>query len=210
LDQQRFLAEVMSRPLLRVFDVLLSGTGILLLSPVMFFTALCILVFDGPPVLYVQQRVGRYGVDFRLFKFRTMRRNADTLGQLTVGGRDPRITRTGHFLRRYKLDELPQLFNVLTGSMSMVGPRPEVRRYVERYTPEQRKVLEVRPGITDEASIVYSDENHLLGGQSDPEKFYLEVVMPDKIRLNMRFIDQGGPGTYFGIIFRTLLKVLRG
>jgi lipopolysaccharide/colanic/teichoic acid biosynthesis glycosyltransferase len=200
----------MSRPLLRVFDVLLSVTGILLLSPVMFFTALCILTFDGTPVLYVQQRVGRYGADFRLFKFRTMRRNAEADGQLTIGGRDSRITRTGHFLRRYKLDELPQLFNVVSGSMSLVGPRPEVRRYVERYTAEQRRVLEVRPGITDEASILYSDENRLLGGQADPEKYYLEVVMPDKIRLNMRFIDHGGPRAYFGIIFRTLLKVLRG
>jgi len=190
-------------------DVLFSATGVVLLAPVFGLVAIAIATLDGFPVFYLQQRVGRFGVDFRLIKFRTMRKGADNSGQLTVGGRDSRITRTGHFLRKYKLDELPQLFNVLAGSMSLVGPRPEVRRYVELYSPEQRKVLSVRPGITDEASIVYSDENRLLGQQQDPEKYYVETILPDKVRLNMRFIERGGPIAYLSIILRTIARVVR-
>lgn len=196
--------------MIRVLDIVFSLIGIVVLSPLFVVVSVVIVLADGWPVLYVQQRVGKEGVDFPLFKFRTMRTGADRSGQLTVGGRDPRLTRTGHFLRRYKLDELPQLFNVLSGTMSLVGPRPEVRKYVEQYTAEQRRILSVRPGITDEASIVFANENEILGAQPDPEKYYVATILPEKIRLNMRFIESKGIGSYFGIIFRTIARVVGG
>lgn len=196
--------------MIRLLDFVFSLLGIVLLSPAFVAVSLAILVADGFPVVYIQQRVGKNGVEFRLFKFRTMRNGADRSGQLTVGGRDPRLTRTGHFLRRYKLDELPQLFNVLTGSMSLVGPRPEVRKYVDRYTDEQREILSVRPGITDEASIVYADENEVLGAQPDPENYYVDTILPEKIRLNMQYIRNKSVGAYLSIIYRTIVRVLRG
>lgn len=158
---------------------------------------------------YCQKRVGRYGRDFDLFKFRSMRVGADKKGLITVGGRDPRITKTGYFIRKYKLDELPQLYNVLIGDMSLVGPRPEVRKYVDFYTEEQRKVLDVRPGVTDYASIEYVDENIILGQAADPDKAYTELIMPDKIRYNMKYIDHRCIREYFKIIFLTFYKIVR-
>lgn len=153
---------------------------------------------------YVQERIGKGGKPFGMYKFRSMRTGTDTQGLLTVGERDARITRVGHFLRKYKIDELPQLLNVLKGDMSLVGPRPEVRKYVNLYTTEQRRVLDVRPGITDYASIEYVNENELLGNAENPDQVYIEIVMPAKIQLNMKYIEHPTVGEYFKIIFLTI------
>lgn len=192
----------------RLFDIICSFTGLLLLSPLFLVIAAWILLDSRGGVFYRQVRVGQYGRDFRLFKFRSMRPGSDKKGLLTVGGRDNRITRSGYFLRRYKLDELPQLINVLTGDMSLVGPRPEVRKYVDLYTEEQKKVLQARPGITDYASIEYARENDLLAQSSDPEKTYIEEIMPAKLLLNMKYIHEQGLGTDLKIIFKTFGKIL--
>ncbi len=154
-------------------------------------------------------RVGKGNVDFLMYKFRSMRKNSDKGSLITIGGRDPRITPSGYYIRRYKLDELPQLFNVLKGDMSIVGPRPEVRRYVDMYTQEQREVLSVRPGITDYASIEYMDENELLDKSDNPLRTYVEEVMPAKIRLNMRYIRNYSFKEYLKIIFLTLKGIVR-
>ena len=169
---------------------------------------MCLWVkFDSAgPIFYIQKRVGLNGNDFNLFKFRSMRVNADKLGLLTVGGRDPRITNSGYIIRKYKLDELPQLFNVLKGEMSLVGPRPEVRKYVDLYTSDQRQVLQVRPGITDEASIKYKNENDLLAISENPEKTYIEEIMPAKLELNKKYIQNPSMVNYFSIILRTIFK----
>ncbi len=198
----------MNRFLIRSCDVLLSITGLMVLSPFFIVVASWILFDDFGPVIFMQSRVGKDGADFKLMKFRTMRVNAERSGQLTVGVRDPRITKAGYWLRKYKLDELPQLLNVLLGSMSLVGPRPEVRRYVDRYTHAQSRVLSVRPGITDEASIAYRDENKILSEVDDPERYYIEQILPDKIRLNMRYIENQSLKSYFSIIFRTLSGII--
>lgn len=157
---------------------------------------------------YCQERVGKNGTTFKLLKFRSMRTGADKQGLITVGGHDSRITRMGYFIRKYKIDELPQLLNVLKGDMSLVGPRPEVRKYVDMYTDEQRRVLDIKPGITDYASIEYSDENVILGQADDPDKVYVEQIMPDKIRLNMRYIENHNLMEYFKIIFLTIKKIV--
>lgn len=195
--------------MIRCFDVLFSLLGILLLSPVFLILYISIRLESKGGGVYRQQRVGRYGKDFYVYKFRSMRVGADRQGLITVGGRDPRITRIGFFIRKYKLDELPQLFNVLKGDMSLVGPRPEVRKYVDLYTDEQRRVLSVRPGITDYASIEYVDENKILGQAEDADKAYQEQIMPDKIRYNMRYIDNRSIKEYFKIIFLTFRSILR-
>lgn len=195
--------------MIRCFDVLFSLLGILLLSPVFLILYISICLESKGGGVYRQQRVGRYGKDFFVYKFRSMRVGADRQGLITVGGRDPRITRIGYFIRKYKLDELPQLFNVLKGDMSLVGPRPEVRKYVDLYTDEQRRVLSVRPGITDYASIEYVDENKILGQAEDADKAYQEQIMPDKIRYNMRYIDNRSIKEYFKIIFLTFRSILR-
>lgn len=192
----------------RLFDIVASFIGLLLLSPFLLIIALCVGLSSPGGVFYRQVRVGRYGKDFRLWKFRTMRPDSDKKGLLTVGGRDPRVTRVGYVLRKYKLDELPQLLNVLSGDMSVVGPRPEVRKYVDLYTAEQRKVLDVRPGITDYASIEYSNENELLAKSNDPEKTYIEEVMPAKLKLNEKYIAEKSFATDLKIIFRTIGKIV--
>ena len=164
-------------------------------------------MFDSAgPIFYIQKRVGLNGKEFNLFKFRSMRVNADKLGLLTVGGRDSRITNSGYILRKYKLDELPQLLNVLKGEMSLVGPRPEVRKYVDLYTSDQRQVLQVRPGITDEASIKYKNENNLLAISENPERTYIEEIMPAKLELNKKFIQNPSLVNYFSIILRTIFN----
>lgn len=167
------------------------------------------IVTSGFPVFYLQKRVGRNGQDFKLFKFRTMQKDADQKGLLTVGGHDPRVTKIGYYLRKYKLDELPQLFNVLFGTMSLVGPRPEVRKYVDLYSNEQREVLSVRPGITDFASLEFINENDLLAKSSNPEQTYINEVMPAKLALNARYIKQQGLLTDFKIILSTILKIVK-
>lgn len=174
----------------RIFDILVSGVGLILLSPILFFISLWIKLDSKGPVFYRQTRVGRGNRDFRIFKFRSMNTGADKGSLITIGGRDPRITRSGYFIRKYKIDELPQLINVFIGDMSFVGPRPEVRRYVEMYTVEQMQVLSVRPGITDVASIKYRNENEILGSVENPDEYYIRILMPDKLRLNMEYMDK--------------------
>lgn len=193
----------------RIFDIVISFFGLVVLSPVLIIVALIIVIDDPGPVFYRQLRVGRYGRDFRIFKFRSMRVNADKAGLITVGDRDPRVTRAGYYIRKYKIDELPQLLNVLIGDMSLVGPRPEVRRYVDLYTEEQRRVLSVRPGITDYASIEYVDENRLLAASDDPDSTYIHEIMPAKIALNMRYINHPTLGEYLRILFLTIKAILR-
>ena len=180
------------KALIRLCDIGFSFIGLLLLSPLFVLVAIWIVLDNPGPVFYRQQRVGRNGVDFGLYKFRSMKVGADKMSLITIGERDPRVTRAGYYIRKYKLDELPQLINVLCGQMSLVGPRPEVRKYVDLYTPEQQKVLSVRPGITDYASIEYIDENKLLALSSDPDKTYIEEIMPAKIALNLRYIEHFG------------------
>lgn len=195
--------------MIRFFDFILSLVGLVVLAPIFIVLAIWIKIDSNGPVFYKQVRVGQNGIDFGLFKFRSMVIDADKKGLITVGGRDPRITRSGYFIRKYKLDELPQLINVLVGDMSLVGPRPEVRKYVELYTDEQQKVLSVKPGITDYASIEYMDENEILGKSNDPEKTYIEEIMPEKIKYNMKYIQNKNVSEYFKIIFLTLLKIVR-
>ena len=192
----------------RILDIVFSFVGIILLLPFFIIIAVIIKLTSKGPVLYKQSRVGLNGDVFNVLKFRTMRTNSDKWGLLTVGGRDPRITTVGFFLRRYKLDELPQLLNVFIGDMSLVGPRPEVKKYVDLYTLEQRKVLSIRPGITDWASIKYRDENIILGGSSDPEKIYIDKVMPDKLNYNLVYINNYCAREYFKIIFITIWSVV--
>ncbi len=193
----------------RLFDVILSAAGLILLSPLFAVIYILICMESRGGGFYSQERIGRGGRPFRLYKFRSMRKGADRQGLITVGGHDPRITRTGYFIRKYKLDELPQLWNVLTGDMSLVGPRPEVARYVAMYTDEQRRVLSVRPGITDHASIEYADENTILGQADDPDRTYVEKVIPDKIRYNMIYIDNHTVCEYFRIIFLTFRRIIK-
>jgi putative undecaprenyl-phosphate galactose phosphotransferase len=194
---------------IRFFDFVLSLVGLVILAPIFIVLAVWIKIDSMGPVFYKQIRVGQNGKDFGLFKFRSMVVDADKKGLITVGGRDPRITRSGYFIRKYKLDELPQLINVLVGDMSLVGPRPEVKKYVELYTDEQQKVLSVKPGITDYASIEYMDENEILGKSTDPEKIYIEEIMPEKIKYNMKYIKNRSLIEYFKIIFLTVLKIIR-
>ena len=195
--------------MIRFFDFILSLVGLVILAPLFIVLSVWIKIDSKGPVFYKQVRVGQNSKDFGLFKFRSMVVDADKKGLITVGGRDPRITRSGYFIRKYKLDELPQLINVLVGDMSLVGPRPEVRKYVDLYTDEQQKVLSVKPGITDYASIEYMDENEILGKSRDPEKTYIEEIMPEKIKYNMKYIQNKNVSEYFKIIFLTLLKIVR-
>ena len=195
--------------MIRFFDFILSLVGLVVLAPIFIVLAIWIKIDSKGPVFYKQVRVGQNSIDFGLFKFRSMVVDADKKGLITVGGRDPRITRSGYFIRKYKLDELPQLINVLVGDMSLVGPRPEVRKYVDLYTDEQQKVLSVKPGITDYASIEYMDENEILGKSNDPEKTYIEEIMPEKIKYNMKYIQNKNLFEYFKIILLTVLKIVR-
>jgi lipopolysaccharide/colanic/teichoic acid biosynthesis glycosyltransferase len=189
--------------MIRFFDIIFSLLGLIILTPFFVIIALFIVCTSFGRVFYRQKRVGKNNKDFILIKFRTMRSGADKHGLLTVGEKDARVTKVGHFLRKYKLDELPQLFNVLTGNMSLVGPRPEVRKYVDLYNDEQKRVLAVRPGITDYASIEYVDENRLLSQSENPEKQYIEVVMPQKLQLNLQYIENQSLKEYFKILFLT-------
>jgi lipopolysaccharide/colanic/teichoic acid biosynthesis glycosyltransferase len=191
----------------RLFDIFFSLVGLLILFPFFIVIAALVGFSSKGGVFYLQNRVGRNGKDFKLFKFRTMYTNADKKGLLTVGGRDPRITSVGFFLRKFKLDELPQLLNVLFGSMSLVGPRPEVRKYVDLYTPEQKEILLVKPGITDYASLEYFDENELLAKSPDPESTYISEVMPAKLNLNRKYISEAGLITDVKIILKTIRRI---
>lgn len=195
---------------LRLLDFVFSTVGIIVLSPLFILIALLIKFTSAGSVLFKQQRVGKNGKDFTLLKFRTMQVNAEAKGQLTVGGKDSRITKVGYYLRKYKLDELPQLINVFIGNMSLVGPRPEVRKYVNFYTAEQQKVLLVLPGITDYASIAFRNENELLANAENPEKYYIDTIMPAKIELNKKFIDNRSIKNYFEILIVTVVSSAKG
>lgn len=194
-------------PLKRLMDIVVSFLGILILLPLFVLLGLLIALESRGGVFYHQLRVGKNGRDFKLWKFRSMRTGSDKKGLLTVGEKDNRITGMGLFIRKYKLDEFPQLFNVLAGQMSLVGPRPEVRKYVDLYSEEQLRVLHVKPGITDLASIAYMDENRLLGLSDNPEKTYIDEVMPAKLKLNMEYISKMGFLTDLKIIFNTLSSI---
>jgi lipopolysaccharide/colanic/teichoic acid biosynthesis glycosyltransferase len=193
----------------RLFDVAAAGAGLLLLAPLMLGVALWIKLDSPGPVLFRQLRVGRHGVPFEIYKFRTMAARPDQGRQLTVG-HDPRVTRAGHFLRHYKLDELPQLLNVLEGTMSLVGPRPEVPRYVACYpTAVRNTVLSVAPGITDLAAILYKDESTILGQARDPELAYIQTILPVKLEYYQRYVRERSFWLDLRIIFRTLAAIVR-
>jgi len=193
--------------MIRVLDIIFSFLGLICFSPLFFIISLLVKFSSTGSVFYRQVRVGQDFKDFNLLKFRTMKINADQLGLLTVGGRDPRVTTIGYYLRKFKLDELPQLWNVLVGEMSLVGPRPEVKKYVNQYTEQQKQILSIKPGITDWASILYKDENVILEKSVNPEFDYINTIMPDKIKYNMIFINNYSIVEYFKIIFVTIYRV---
>jgi lipopolysaccharide/colanic/teichoic acid biosynthesis glycosyltransferase len=194
----------------RIFDITVSILVLLAFSPIGALIAISIALSSRGGVFYRQLRIGKNGNAFELLKFRTMRKDAEALGQLTVGMRDPRITKVGYFLRRTKLDEFPQFINVLMGDMSIVGPRPEVKKYVDLYTDAQRCILDVKPGITDYASLEYFKENEVLGASENPERTYIEEVMPAKIALNMKYIENPGLKQDLKIMWRTFVKMIKG
>lgn len=191
----------------RGFDVLASLTGLVLLSPVLAVVALAIKLTSPGPVFFRQERVGRGFRRFEILKFRTMVPDAPKLGGQLTAGEDPRITRVGRLLRKTKLDELPQLINVVKGDMSFVGPRPEVPRYVEIFRDDYRELLTVRPGITDLASLKYRDESEVLGRSSDPETTYVEQVLPEKIALGKQYLRRSSLWFDVGLIFKTLFRL---
>lgn len=193
----------------RLFDIIASGCGLFFLSPLLLCVAIWIKLDSKGPVFYRQVRVGRYNKDFRMFKFRSMRIGSDKGSLVTIGKRDPRVTRSGYFIRKFKIDELPQLINVFIGDMSLVGPRPEVRHYVNYWTPEQLHVLDVRPGITDPASIKFRNENELLEKVNNPEQFYIEVIMQEKIQLYLEYVKNASLGYDIQLIFQTFWTILK-
>lgn len=192
----------------RLFDIFASGLGLLFLSPLFLVLSIWIKLDSRGPVFYRQVRVGRGKKDFRIYKFRSMRVGADKQGLITVGGHDPRITRSGYFIRKYKLDEFPQLINVFIGDMSLVGPRPEVRKYVDMYTPEQMHVLDVRPGVTSLASIRYRNENELLDKAEDPDQYYIDVIMQDKLAIDLEYVQNASFWYDIKLIFRTFWEIV--
>lgn len=193
----------------RIFDFTFSLVVLLLFFPLGLIISLIILLTSRGGVFYLQERIGKNGVPFKLYKFRTMRTNADKQGRLTVGMRDSRITGIGYFLRKYKLDEFPQFINVLAGTMSIVGPRPEVKEFTDLYTQEQRNILQVKPGITDYASIEYFEENELLGKSEDPHKTYVEEIMPAKLELNQKYTKNPTVLHDLKIIGLTIQKIIQ-
>lgn len=191
----------------RLCDIVLSALGLIIFCPLFLVLSIWVALDSTGGVFYRQTRVGRGGRDFKLLKFRSMRIGADKKGLITVGEKDARITKSGYYIRKYKFDELPQLINVLKGDMSFVGPRPEVRKYVDLYTAEQLCVLNVRPGITDPASIQYSNENELLEKAENPEQYYINTVMPDKLRINLEYLEKRTLWSDFKVIIKTISKV---
>ncbi len=192
----------------RLFDILFSSIGLIILSPFFIIISVIIVLDSSGKIFFKQSRVGKNNKDFFLFKFRTMHDNAESAGLLTIGNSDKRITNSGRNLRKYKLDELPQLFNVLGGSMSIVGPRPEVRKYVDMYSEEQLNVLRIKPGLTDYASLEYINESEILAEAGDPEQKYIDEIMPAKLQLNLKYINEMSFLTDINIIFRTLLRIV--
>lgn len=199
---------VVNRAVKRIFDFIASLIGVIIISPILIVVAICIKLDSKGNILFLQKRVGKNGEPFYIYKFRTMVTDAEKLGAQITVGKDSRITKVGAVLRKYKIDELPQLFNVLKGDMSLVGPRPEVPKYVELYTEEERKVLEVRPGITDLASLRYSDENEILGKVENPEEYYINVIMKDKLKLNLEYIEKSNIIFDIYLIIKTIIKCI--
>ena len=191
----------------RIFDIIISIIILLIFLPVGLIMAIWILFESKGGIFYRQERIGQFGKSFQILKFRSMRKDADKLGKLTVG-RDPRITKSGHFLRKFKLDEFPQFVNVLKGEMSIVGPRPEVKEFVDLYTEDQRQILNVKPGITDYASVEYFNENEMLGKSDDPHKTYIEVIMPAKIELNKKYLANPTLGNDLSIMWKTFKRMV--
>ena len=191
----------------RIFDIIISIIILLIFLPVGLIMAIWILFESKGGIFYRQERIGQFGKPFQILKFRSMRKDADKLGKLTVG-RDPRITKSGHFLRKFKLDEFPQFVNVLKGEMSIVGPRPEVKEFVDLYTEDQRQILNVKPGITDYASVEYFNENEMLGKSDDPHKTYIEVIMPAKIELNKKYLANPTLGNDLSIMWKTFKRMV--
>jgi lipopolysaccharide/colanic/teichoic acid biosynthesis glycosyltransferase len=192
----------------RLFDIIASGLGLLVLSPLFLILAIWIKLDSKGPVFYRQVRVGKDNKDFRIFKFRSMREGSDSGSLVTIGGRDPRITRSGYIIRKLKLDELPQLINVFVGDMSLVGPRPEVRHYVNYWTEEQMHVLDVRPGITDPASIKFRNENELMEQAEDPEDYYINVIMQEKLKMYLEYVKNHSFLSDIGLIFKTFWVIV--
>jgi len=192
----------------RLFDIVASGLGLIVLSPLFLVLSIWIKLDSAGPVFYRQVRVGFKNKDFRIFKFRSMRVGADKGSLVTIGGHDPRVTRSGYFIRKFKFDELPQLINVFIGDMSLVGPRPEVRHYVDYWAPEQMHVLDVRPGITDPASIKFRNENELMEKAENPEKYYIEVIMQEKIKLYLEYVEKHSFLYDLGLIFKTFWVIV--
>ncbi|HCE55011.1 MAG TPA: glycosyl transferase [Lutibacter sp.] len=192
----------------RLFDIVFSFLGLVFLAPIWLLIVVLMMATSKGPIIYKQVRVGKNNKDFKIFKFRTMQVNADKLGLLSVGDRDPRITQIGYYLRKFKLDELPQLANVLMGDMSFVGPRPEVRKYVNFYNQEQMQVFKVRPGITDLASIEFRNESELLAGQEDPDSYYINVIMPKKLQINLDYLKERTLIKDVGVIVKTFLAII--
>jgi lipopolysaccharide/colanic/teichoic acid biosynthesis glycosyltransferase len=193
----------------RLFDVIASWLGLIVLSPLFLILAIWIKLDSKGPVFYRQVRVGYKNKEFRIFKFRSMRVGADKGSLVTIGGHDPRVTCSGYFIRKFKFDELPQLINVFVGDMSLVGPRPEVRHYVDYWTPEQMHVLDVKPGITDPASIKFRNENELMEKAEDPEKYYIEVIMQEKIKLYLEYVEKHSFFYDLGLIFKTFWVIVK-
>lgn len=193
----------------RTLDIVFSFLGLIILAPFFFMIAFAIKFNSSGPVFYLQERVGKYRNLFKLFKFRSMGIDADKGNAITVGAKDSRITRVGYYLRKFKVDELPQLINVLIGDMSLVGPRPEVKKFVDLYTEEQLKVLNVKPGITDYASLQFRNENELLEGKTDPIGFYIREIMPVKLQLNLQYIAERNLWLDIRIIFKTLWAIFK-
>jgi lipopolysaccharide/colanic/teichoic acid biosynthesis glycosyltransferase len=195
--------------MIRFFDLVFSIVVLFIFLPFGLLLSVFIVLDDPGSIFYHQERVGRFGKKFKIYKFRSMKMKQDINASLiTVGMRDPRITRVGFFIRKFKLDEFPQFINVLVGDMSVVGPRPEVQKYVDYYTEQQKKVLDVRPGITDRASLEYFEENKLLGASSDPEKTYIEEIMPAKLKINLQYISIQSFSENMKIILQTAKKVI--
>ncbi|ODS89317.1 MAG: glycosyl transferase [Chryseobacterium sp. SCN 40-13] len=193
----------------RIFDIFFSALGILLFSPLFIIIGIFVLLDSKGGMLFSQERIGKNGSVFKVLKFRTMHPNSFDKGTLTIGNKDPRVTSVGYYLRNYKLDELPQLFNVLMGDMSFVGPRPEVEKYTRLYNDEQKRVLSVKPGITDYASIKFRNESEILAKSNDPEETYIQEIMPEKLRLNMKYIDNQSVFKDIAIIFNTLYVLIK-
>ncbi|HHU66210.1 sugar transferase [Streptococcus sp.] len=199
---------VVNRAVKRIFDFIASLIGVIIISPILIVVAICIKLDSKGNILFLQKRVGKNGEPFYIYKFRTMVTDAEKLGAQITVGKDSRITKVGAVLRKYKIDELPQLFNVLKGDMSLVGPRPEVPKYVELYTEEERKVLEVRPGITDLASLRYRDENDILAKVENPEEYYINVIMKDKLKLNLEYIEKSNIIFDIYLVIKTIIKCI--